>query len=156
MILKGLDIVLVQPQIPFNTGNVGRTCVATASSLHLVKPLGYSLDDRYLKRGGLDYWKDIDLTVHESLDDFIAWLDTSNKTPYLFSRFAQKTYWEESFQKNAVLIFGSEVNGLPIKLKERYCDALLRIPTPGQVRSLNLSTSVGVVLFEALRQIAGH
>lgn len=146
-----MDIVLVHPDIPFNTGNVARTCIATDITLHLIEPLGFSIDDKAVKRAGLDYWKDVKLQVHKSWE---AFLDSpiGQKPLFLFSRFAEKLYWDATFTKDAVLIFGSETEGLPQALKDRYPNQQYRIPTPGPVRSLNLSTSVGIVLFEAIRQ----
>jgi len=146
-----MDIVLVYPDIPFNTGNVARTCISTDTTLHLIKPLGFSIEDKEVKRAGLDYWKDVKLVVHENWESFLK-SPTGQKPMFLFSRFAEKLYWDASFPKDAVLIFGSETKGLPDSIKQNYPDKLYRIPTPGPVRSLNLSTSVGIVLFEALRQ----
>ncbi|HMQ10980.1 MAG TPA: tRNA (cytidine(34)-2'-O)-methyltransferase [Oligoflexia bacterium] len=148
-----LEVALVHPQIPWNTGNVGRTCVATQTKLHLVKPLGFDLDDKKMKRAGLDYWPNLDLQLHASLEDFKNYLEQNNKRPVLFSRFAQKSYLQFSYQDNDVLIFGSETQGLPQDFKKTYENLLLNIPTPGQVRSLNLSTSMAIALFEARRQL---
>lgn len=146
-----MDIVLVYPDIPFNTGNVARTCVATESTLHLIEPLGFSIEDRWLKRAGLDYWKDAKVVTHKNMDAFLS-SDVGQKKLFLYSRFAEKLYWEANYTQDAVLVFGSETKGLPDEIKERFKDQLYRIPTPGPVRSLNLSTSVGIVLFEAIRQ----
>lgn len=146
-----MDIVLVHPDIPFNTGNVARTCIATDITLHLIEPLGFSIDDKAVKRAGLDYWKDVKLEVHASWDAFLA-SKTGKKPLFLFSRFAEKLYWDAKFTKDAVLVFGSETEGLPQNIKDSLPNQQFRIPTPGPVRSLNLSTSVGIVLFEALRQ----
>ncbi|MCC7460756.1 MAG: tRNA (cytidine(34)-2'-O)-methyltransferase [Proteobacteria bacterium] len=146
-----MDIVLVHPDIPFNTGNVARTCISTDITLHLIKPLGFSIEDKDVKRAGLDYWKDVKLQVHESWEEFLA-SETGQKPLFLFSRFAQNLYWDAKFPKDAVLVFGSETNGLPQAIKDQFPNQQYRIPTPGPVRSLNLSTSVGIVLFEALRQ----
>ena len=146
-----MDIVLVHPDIPQNTGNVARTCVATHTTLHLIEPLGFSLEDRWLKRAGLDYWKDVKIKVHANIDDFFS-SGFESKKMFLFSRFATKIYWEAKYTNDSVLVFGSETAGLPNELKDRFKNHLYRIPTPGPVRSLNLSTSVGIVLFEAIRQ----
>jgi tRNA (cytidine/uridine-2'-O-)-methyltransferase len=146
-----MDIVLVHPDIPFNTGNVARTCISTDVTLHLIKPLGFSIDDKDVKRAGLDYWKDVKLQVHENWEAFLS-SETGQKPLYFFSRFAEKLYWDASYTQEAVLIFGSETEGLPRAIKSEFPNQLYRIPTPGPVRSLNLSTSVGIVLFEALRQ----
>src|ERR1043166_6408663 len=115
-----MDIILVEPDIPWNTGNVGRTCVATHTTLHLIEPLGFSLDDRFLKRSGLDYWKHLDVKVHSS---FAYCLQTKNlkKRPiYLFSRFAKRSVWKTKFPSNSILVFGSETKGLPVSLKKKY------------------------------------
>ena len=149
-----LEVALVHPQIPWNTGNVGRTCVATQSKLHLVKPLGFALDDKKMKRAGLDYWPNLDIQVHQNLHDFQVYLDQNNKRPILFSRFATQSYLDFEYTRNDVLIFGSETQGLPDDFKKKHAGALANIPTPGKVRSLNLSTSMAIALFEARRQIA--
>ncbi len=146
-----MQVVLVHPEIPWNTGNIGRTCVATQTPLHVVEPCGFSMDHRWVKRAGLDYWKDLDLTVHGSLRHFYGSKEASSPV-FLFSRFAKRSYLDVSYPENATLIFGSETQGLPPALKRKYRNALYRIPTSGPVRSLNLSTAVAVVLFEALRQ----
>ena len=146
-----MNVVLIHPEIPWNTGNIGRTCVAAKCSLHLVKPLGFSIDHKWVKRAGLDYWKSLDVTVHDSLRSFLE-TELASQPIFLFSRFAKKSFWKAKIPKNAVLIFGSETSGLPANIKTKYRKALYRIPTKGPVRSLNLSTAVGIVLFEALRQ----
>ena len=146
-----MHVVLIHPDIPQNTGNIGRTCVATGTRLHLVGPMGFSLDDKFLKRSGLDYWKDLDLTVHGSVREFLGSAVGQGRL-FLFSRFARKSFWEASYPEDAVLVFGSETEGLPPALKKRFSSRLFRIPTVGRVRSLNLSTAAGIVLFEALRQ----
>ena len=147
-----VEIVLVHPEIPFNTGNIARTCISTQTTLHLIKPLGFSIDDKDVKRAGLDYWKDVKLQVHEHWKNFLA-SPSGQKPMFFFSRFAQKVYWDATFTSDAVLVFGSETRGLPDSIKKENPDQIYRIPTPGPVRSLNLSTSVGIVLFEALRQV---
>jgi tRNA (cytidine/uridine-2'-O-)-methyltransferase len=150
-----MDIVLVHPQIPWNTGNVGRTCVSTQTRLHLVEPLGYTLDDRQVKRAGLDYWQHLDLTVHPSLDAFLA-SSVGQRPMVLFSRFATRPYWEVTYTPDTVLVFGSETQGLPDNFKKARAHQLVQIPMGGPVRSLNLSTSVGIGLFEAIRQTTHH
>ncbi|MCB1197886.1 MAG: tRNA (cytidine(34)-2'-O)-methyltransferase [Deltaproteobacteria bacterium] len=145
-----MDVVLIHPTIPWNTGNIGRSCVSTDTHLHLVAPLGFELSDTQLKRAGLDYWPHLTYTVHDSLEKFLQAFPDRPK--FLFSRFAEKLYWDVSYPTDAMLIFGSETDGLPDDFKARFSESLYRIPTPGKVRSLNLSTSVGIVLFEALRQ----
>ncbi len=146
-----MDVVLVHPEIPWNTGNVARTCVATQTPLHLVKPLGFSLGDKQMKRAGLDYWPHLNLHVHDSLKAYYQ-TDVAARPTFLFSRFARKSFWDVEMPSDAVLVFGSETKGLPDSIKRRYRGSLVRIPTPGKVRSLNLSTSVAIALFEALRK----
>lgn len=145
-----MDVVLVHPEIPWNTGNVARTCVATNTPLHLIKPLGFSLDDKQMKRAGLDYWPHLDLTVHESVAAFYE-SELNHRPMFLFSRFAKRSFWQAEMSSNAVLVFGSETKGLPEDFKHKHPNGLYRIPTPGKVRSLNLSTSVAIALFEGLR-----
>jgi tRNA (cytidine/uridine-2'-O-)-methyltransferase len=145
-----MHIVLVEPEIPANTGNISRTCACTGASLHLVKPLGFSTDDRYLKRAGLDYWHLLDLHYHDSIDEL------HRKYPegrfwYLTTK-AQKNYAEVKFEKNDFLVFGKETAGLPKHLLAANPDFCIRIPMISEVRSLNLSNSAAVVLYEALRQ----
>ena len=144
------NVVLVEPEIPPNTGNVGRLCLATKSTLHLVKPLGFSLDDRQLKRAGLDYWDDVDLKVWDSLDALIE-----SKRPeeryYFVTTKTKRAYWDVKFQPGDFLIFGRETKGLPEKLLLAHGPECITIPMHG-TRSLNLATAVGIVLFEAIRQ----
>ncbi len=145
-----MHIVLHEPEIPQNTGNIVRTCSATGSVLHLIKPLGFSIDDRQLKRAGLDYWHNTDIRVHESFDEFL------DKTPglnrWLFTTKGGKPYHTARFQDGDCLVFGKETAGLPDGIRELYPDACLRLPMIPDTRSLNLSNSVAVALFEALRQ----
>jgi tRNA (cytidine/uridine-2'-O-)-methyltransferase len=144
-------VVLIRPDIPWNTGNIGRTCVSLGAALHLVGPMGFSLDDRWLQRAGLDYWKDLDLTVHGSTRAFFR-SPLVEKPIFLFSRFGRKRFWDVTYPDDSVLVFGSETEGLPPSFKKRFPGKVVRIPTPGPVRSLNLSTAVGIALFEAARQ----
>ncbi len=146
-----LHLVLVEPQIPPNTGNVARLCAATGCALHLVEPLGFSIDDRELKRAGLDYWKALDVTVHASLDAFLAlWTGPL----WLLSTHARHAYREAGFARGDALMFGKETAGLPASLIAAHADRTLRIPMrPGAVRSLNLSTSVGIVTYAALETL---
>jgi tRNA (cytidine/uridine-2'-O-)-methyltransferase len=147
-----MDVVLYEPDIPGNTGNVGRTCVATGTSLHLVGKLGFSLDDAHVKRSGLDYWEKVRLVKHPSWDAFLETLP-SQAACYFFSKKAPRSYWQATFAPQSYLIFGCETSGLPEPFHQRYAKDFYQIPmVPGSVRSLNLSTSVGVVLYEALRQ----
>ena len=144
------NIVLVKPEIPQNTGNIGRLCVNTNVKLHLVKPLGFSLDDKYVRRAGMDYWNHIDLIIHESIE---AYLDANVNVPkYFFSTKAEKTHYECPFEKGAHLIFGNEGSGLPDFIHKSFANRMYTIPMPGETsRSLNLANSVAVVLYEALR-----
>jgi len=151
---NNLQIVLYQPEIPFNTGNIGRLCVSNDLSLHLIKPLGFSLDDKYLKRAGLDYWQYLDLKIHESFEELQEYLGKNRNYWYLTTK-TQKAYWDIQFTSNDVLVFGQETRGLPSELLAENQTNCLRIPMYSEKnsRSLNLSTSVGIVLYEALRQL---
>ena len=147
-----MNIVLYEPDIPGNTGNVGRTCVATGSTLHLVGKLGFSLDDTYVKRSGLDYWEKVKLVTHKNWDAFLNSLPPKASL-YFFYKKAERDFWQATFHPESYLIFGCETGGLPEAIRKCYTAQFYRIPmAPGSVRSLNLSTSVGVVLYEALRQ----
>jgi len=147
-------VVLVQPEIHWNTGNAGRTCLATGSTLHLIEPLGFSLDEREVKRAGLDYWEHVDLHVWPSWDAFERELPDLGDA-YFFSTKAERLYWDAPLgaAKSVVLVFGRETAGLPPGLHQRYRDRFLRMPVVSPlVRSLNLSTSVALALYEVLRQ----
>ncbi len=145
-----MNIVLVEPEIPQNTGNIARTCAATGSHLHLIKPLGFSLADKYLKRAGLDYWNLMTYTVYESFEDFLE--KNPNANCYFASTKADHSYTQVSYQPNDYLVFGRETRGLPEDLLRANYDRCVRIPMRREARSLNLSNSVAIVLFEALRQ----
>jgi tRNA (cytidine/uridine-2'-O-)-methyltransferase len=147
-----MHVVLYEPDIPGNTGNVGRSCVATGSTLHLVGRLGFSLDDTHVRRSGLDYWEKVQLVKHKDWDTFVHSLPETASL-YFFSKKAIRPLWAATFLPESYLIFGCETSGLPASFQKRYGDHMYRIPmVAGSVRSLNLSTSVGVVLYEALRQ----
>jgi tRNA (cytidine/uridine-2'-O-)-methyltransferase len=144
------NVVLVEPEIPPNTGNVGRLCLATKSTLHLIKPLGFSLDDRQLKRAGLDYWNDVDLKVWDSLDLLLKAKHAIGRYFFVTTK-TKRAYWDVKFRPGDFLIFGRETKGLPEKLLVENAKDCITIPMEG-ARSLNLATAVGIVLYEAIRQ----
>jgi len=149
-----IHVVLVHPEIHWNTGNAGRTCVATGSTLHLIEPLGFSLDDRQVKRAGLDYWEHVDLRRWPSWDEFEKRLPALGE-PFFFSTKATRLYWDAPLgaSRDVVLVFGRETGGLPRELHERYRDRFVVMPIESpHVRSLNLSTSVALAVYEVLRQ----
>lgn len=146
-----LHIVLFEPDIPPNTGNIGRTCVAVGAKLWLVEPLGFSLDAKQLRRAGLDYWPHLELEVVPNWDACLARLPS--RRPWFFSKFAQRAYTEVSYEIGDVLVFGSETSGLPEAIREAHADRLLKIPMRPQVRSLNLASSCAAITLEAIRQI---
>lgn len=147
---KDINIVLVEPEIPQNTGNIARTCAATGAALHLVRPLGFTIDDRKLKRAGLDYWDKLDITYYDNLDDFFA------KNPdaefFCFTTKAKHTYTDITYPKRVFLMFGKETRGLPEKLLYENPERCVRIPMRDTLRSLNLSNSAAIAVYEALRQ----
>ena len=145
-----VNIVLVEPEIPRNTGNIARTCAATRSRLHLVKPLGFDISDRAVKRAGLDYWHMVDISVYESLDDFLA--KTESRDFWLATTKAPKCYIEARFEDDCWLIFGKETAGLPEWFREKFRDRCIRLPMRADARSLNLANSAAVLCYEALRQ----
>ena len=146
-----LNIVLLEPEIPANTGNIGRSCVATGSRLHLIRPLGFSLEEKQLRRAGLDYWKDLDLAVYDSLEDF------REKKPgarlFFLTTKARRCYTEAEFRDEDFLVFGRESAGIPEEILTEHEESCLRIPMVADNRSLNLSNSAAIVLYEALRQL---
>jgi tRNA (cytidine/uridine-2'-O-)-methyltransferase len=147
-----LHVVLVAPEIHWNTGNAGRTCLAAGARLHLVRPLGFSLDERRIRRAGLDYWEHVRPVLWDDWDQLDAALPAR---PWLFTPEATASLWEIEIAAPAILVFGRESSGLPSRLRERHPDRLVRIPTaPGAVRSLNLSSCVAVAAFEAGRRLA--
>jgi tRNA (cytidine/uridine-2'-O-)-methyltransferase len=149
---RDLHVVLVHPEIHWNTGNAGRTCLAAGAQLHLVEPLGFDLDDRRVRRAGLDYWPRVAPRVWPTWEELEAELPTLGE-PYLFSAEGERDLWQVSFPERPVLVFGRESVGLPAALRRRYADRLLRMPmVDPQLRSLNLSTAVAVALYEVLRQ----
>ena len=145
-----LNIVLLEPEIPANTGNIGRTCVATGTRLHLIEPLGFSLSEKALKRAGMDYWKDLDVTTYINFQEFL------DKNPgakiYMATTKGKNVYTEVSYEPDCYIMFGKESAGIPEEILAHNRDRCVRIPMIGETRSLNLSNSVAVVLYEALRQ----
>jgi len=145
-----LHIVLVEPEIPQNTGNISRTCAVTGAKLHLVEPLGFSVSDKQVRRAGLDYWKDLDVRMYSGFQAFEE--EHAGAKLWLLSTHAARRYTEVRFQDGDFLVFGKETAGLGEELLTRYQDTTLRIPMRASQRSLNLSNSVAIVLYEALRQ----
>ena len=145
-----LNIVLMEPEIPANTGNIGRTCVATGTRLHLIEPLGFLLTEKAIRRSGMDYWHDLDVTRYVDFEDFLE------KNPgaklYMATTKARKVYTEVSYEPDCYLMFGKESAGIPEEILVRYQETSVRIPMIGETRSLNLSNSVAIMLYEALRQ----
>ena len=145
-----MNIVLLEPEMPANTGNIGRTCVATNSRLHLIEPLGFKLNEKMLKRAGLDYWDKLDVTVYSDYQDFL------DKNPgakiYMATTKAHKVYTEPEYEPDCYIMFGKESAGIPEEILLDNQENCVRIPMWGDIRSLNLSNSVSIVLYEALRQ----
>lgn len=146
-----LHVVLHQPEIPPNTGNIGRTCVAIAAKLWLIRPLGFELSEKSLRRAGLDYWPNLQWQIVDDWEELLSHF--SEPRLWLFTKTASHSYTDVQYQRGDVLVFGKETAGLPPELLQRYSERRLRIPIRPQVRSLNLSCSVGVAAYEALRQI---
>ena len=143
-----LQVALIEPRIPPNTGNIARLCAATDTPLHLIAPLGFSIGDREVKRAGLDHWDKVDLWVHS---DWFAFRDAiSRKRCLYFSANAEQDYREAPFRRNSVLVFGNEVDGMPARILEKHPDQCFRIPMEESVRSLNLANAVSIVLYEGL------
>lgn len=145
-----LNIVLHEPEMPANTGNIGRTCIATDTVLHLIEPLGFKINDKMLKRAGLDYWDKLDVRIYDDFDDFLA------KNPgakiYMATTKAARSYTDVQYEDDCYIMFGKESAGIPESILQKYQDTAVRIPMWGDIRSLNLSNSVAIVLYEALRQ----
>ena len=146
-----MHIVLVEPEIPGNTGNIARLCAATGASLHLVRPLGFSVDDRYLKRAGLDYWHLVDIHYYDSVEKVLAAYPDAPR--FLLTTHAHRSYTRVEYTKDSLLIFGKESAGLPEAFRMAHEDECIRIPMVPEARSLNLANSVSIVLYEALRQV---
>ena len=148
--MKDINIVLVEPEIPQNTGNIARTCAATGASLHLVKPLGFEIDDRKLKRAGLDYWDKLDITYYENLEDFFE--KNPDAAFFCFTTKAQHCYTDVKYPEKVFLMFGKETKGLPEELLFANPERCVRIPMRDTLRSLNLSNSAAIAVYEVLRQ----
>lgn len=146
-----LHVVLVEPEIPPNTGNIARLCLAAGARLHLIKPLGFSLDEKHLQRAGMDYWHLCDIHQWDSLAALLG--AEPNSRFFYFTTKASRDYWDESFQDGDFLVFGRESRGLPESLLRENSDYCLKIPMKPEARSLNLATSVGIALYEAMRQV---
>lgn len=147
-----LNIVLLEPEIPANTGNIGRTCCATGTRLHLIEPMGFKINDKMLKRAGLDYWDNLDVTIYDCYEDFLQKNPKAQKKIYMATTKAHKKYTDVQFEDDAYIMFGRESAGIPEELLAGSEETAVRIPMNGNIRSLNLSNSVAVVLYEALRQ----
>ena len=145
-----LNMVLYEPEIPSNTGNIGRTCVATGTRLHLIEPLGFRLNEKAIRRAGMDYWSDLDVTTYVNYEEFLE------KNPgakiYMATTKSRQTYTEVSYEPDCYIMFGKESAGIPEEILVKHPDTCVRIPMIGETRSLNLSNSVAIVLYEALRQ----
>ena len=148
--MQKINIVLYQPEIPQNTGNIARTCAATGAALHLIRPFGFEISDRHLKRAGLDYWDKLDITYYENADEFFA--RHGDKPLFCFSTKAPRSYAETVYPEETWLVFGPESRGLPEDIIQRYGERAVRIPMREGLRSLNLSNSVAVAVYEVLRQ----
>lgn len=145
-----MNIVLLEPEIPANTGNIGRTCAATGTRLHLIEPLGFQIDEKAVQRAGLDYWDKLDITVYSSYEDFMRRND--NPKVYMATTKGVNLYSEAAYEPDCFIMFGKESAGIPEEILKEHKDTAVRIPMWGDIRSLNLSNSVAVVLYEALRQ----
>lgn len=150
-----LNIVMVEPEIPQNTGNIARTCAAIGAKLHLVKPLGFEISDKYLKRAGLDYWDKLDIETHESLQQFLEKYSPENCNMYFSTTKGKQCYSDVDYTKSdeVFLLFGKETKGLPEDLLQKYIKNTIRIPMREHLRSLNLSNSVAIVAYEVFRQV---
>ncbi|WP_057769484.1 tRNA (uridine(34)/cytosine(34)/5-carboxymethylaminomethyluridine(34)-2'-O)-methyltransferase TrmL [Lactobacillus selangorensis] len=147
-------IVLFEPLMPANTGNIARTCAATGTHLHLIKPLGFEIDDKHLKRAGLDYWKNVNLTVHDNLQEFMNSLPDINDLK-IITKFSEQVYSDADLSQtdhDYYFLFGKETTGVPEPFERKYRDNCLRIPMTDKVRALNLSNSAAIVIYEAVRQ----
>lgn len=147
-----INIVLLEPEIPANTGNIGRTCVATGTRLHLIEPLGFRLNEKALRRAGMDYWKDLDVTTYIDYKDFLEKNPAAAEKMYFATTKAETVYTEADFKPDCYIMFGKESAGIPEEILVEHKKNCIRIPMIGEIRSLNLGNSVAIVLYEALRQ----
>ena len=145
-----LNIVLHEPEMPANTGNIGRTCVATNTRLHLIEPMGFLINDKMLKRAGLDYWDKLDVRTYTDFEDFLR--KNPDAKIYMATTKAAKCYTDVNYEEDCYIMFGKESAGIPESILQKYPDTCVRIPMWGDIRSLNLSNSVAIILYEALRQ----
>ena len=150
--MNHIHIVLHEPEIPQNTGNIARTCAATGASLHIIKPMGFTIDDKKLKRAGLDYWDKLDITYYENYEDFLQKCPEAIGHTYFFTTKAPRSYAEVSYEDEVFIMFGKETRGLPEELLYENREACVRIPMRDMLRSLNLSNSVAIAVYEILRQ----
>lgn len=147
-----INIVLFEPEIPANTGNIGRTCVATGTRLHLIEPLGFRLNEKAIKRAGMDYWDDLDVTTYIDYQDFLEKNPAAKEKMYMATTKSANVYTDVEFEPDCYIMFGKESAGIPEEILVEHKDNCIRIPMLGEIRSLNLGNSVAVVLYEALRQ----
>ena len=147
-----MNIMLLEPEMPANTGNIGRTCVATESRLHLIEPLGFKINEKAVKRAGLDYWDSLDVTVYDCYQDFLEKNPEAVKKMYMATTKGPHVYTEVSYEPGAYIMFGKESAGIPEEILKDHPETAIRIPMLNEIRSLNLANSVAVVLYEALRQ----
>ena len=145
-----INIVLLEPEIPANTGNIGRTCVAAGVRLHLIEPMGFQINEKQVRRAGLDYWDKLDYTIYDSCSDFLE--KNQDAKIYMATTKAQKIYTEANYEPDCYIMFGKESGGIPEDILVNHRDECIRIPMAGEIRSLNLGNSVAIVLYEALRQ----
>lgn len=147
-----INIVLYEPEIPANTGNIGRTCVATNTRLHLIEPMGFRLTEKAIKRAGMDYWQDLDVTTYMNYEEFLEKNPKAKEKMYMGTTKAQNVYTEVSYDSDCYIMFGKESAGIPEEILVNYKETSIRIPMVNEIRSLNLANSVAIVLYEALRQ----
>lgn len=147
-----LNIVLLEPEMPANTGNIGRTCCATGTRLHLIEPMGFRINDKMLKRAGLDYWDKLDVVIYDCYDDFLEKNPNAREKMYLATTKSRRNYTDVSYEPDAYIMFGKESAGIPEEILVQSEETAIRIPMNQEIRSLNLSNSVAIVLYEALRQ----